>query len=169
MISSHLDQRLIEVLGTEISKISSVLFEQIDKNTYRFFDRYTVIKTRRGYVVSRGATEIPQNFHSLRSALSWCIADQRHRYDLAQDIRNYDQIVFNLEQSIDHFEAVRNKTRDRDRREILLIKSEDSRVKLTHAKNALDKCINLAKYIQTRGFTNEAPRNGRNASLKTSR
>lgn len=145
------------------------MIEQINGSCYRFFNRYTVESTHNGYVIYRSSTPISGTFHSLKSALSWCVADQNNRNDLAQKINNFDNLVSNLAQNISHYERVRRISNDKERRQILQTKAEDCRIRLQSAKNELDKCIDLAKYIQTRGFTNEAPRTGRHASFKTSR
>lgn len=169
MTEQQLHQRLTGLFFSEIRRLSPYMVEQISPGSYRLFDRYTVNRTDSGHSVSRSSTLIVPQFHSLKSAVSWCVADQNNRNDLAQQIINFDHLVANLTQNISNYERVRRTTTDKERKHILLTKAEDCRIRLESAKNELDKCIDLAKYIQTRGFTNEAPRTGRPASFKTSR
>ena len=108
-------------------------------------------------------------FSTSRSALSWCIADKFRNYKLAQTLLNLDNALANVAGDIAARAQIADRSKNPEFRETVAIKLE---TKLIHKKileNDLANCVNLAKYLQQRGFDNETARTGRGQPSKTNR
>jgi hypothetical protein len=141
---------------------------QDDHGIYEVFDKYKIRPDRHQYHVTCHSTEVGA-FSTSRSALSWCIADKFSDYNLAQKLLNLDNALANVTRDISARAQIADRSRDPEFRETVAIKLE---TKLIHKKileNDLANCVNLAKYLQQRGFDNETARTGRGQPSKTNR
>ena len=108
-------------------------------------------------------------FSSTRLALSWCIADKYKKYSLADCIMRLSQQQNLLSADLRTRSTLSKNIKQPLWRENVELKIQRKRQRLQHIEIQLDKCINLAKYWQLRGFNNETARTGRTASPRTSR
>ena len=141
---------------------------QNDGGNYEVFDKYTIQRSRNQYLVTCYSTDVGA-FSTSRSALSWCIADKFRNYKLAQTLLNLDNALSNVASDIAARAQIAERSKNPEFRETVAIKLE---TKLIHKKileNDLANCINLAKYLQQRGFDNETARTGRGQPSKTNR
>ena len=141
---------------------------QNDEGDYEVFDKYRITRDRHQYQVMCHSTEVGA-FSTSRSALSWCIADKFRDYNLAQKLLNLDNALSNVTRDIFARAQIADRSKNPEFRETVAIKLE---TKLIHKKileNDLANCVNLAKYLQQRGFDNETARTGRGQPSKTNR
>lgn len=115
-----------------------------------YFDKNRVIVKRHDNVLSR--------FSSVRTALSWCIAEKFRKYDLSQEIQRLDSDVERIKNDVKLYQGTLPRTTDLDRYLIIKNKLDNKRGNLFRAQERLEKCVNLAKYFQLRGFNNELAR-----------
>lgn len=162
-------------IEAKLEKILSEEFSALEHNTlfyengqYHAFGIYEIQRTDQGVRVSKYSCPV-QCFRDTRTALSWCIADKYQQYVLAQQLVSLDHSKDLLENDIAIRTALLNNIKQSFTREAVFLKIDTRRRKLKHVDNELDKCINLAKYWQIRGFNNETQRTGRTASNRTSR
>ena len=108
-------------------------------------------------------------FSSSRLALSWCIADKYQKHTLANDIMRFSQQQNLLTSDLRARSALAKSIQHPRWRENVELKIEHKKQRLQIIEFQLDKCVNLAKYWQLRGFNNETARTGRTASPRASR
>lgn len=161
-----------------LERLQDIVLEdliQLEKNTilrdgddYLVFGRYHIRRIKNGYRVVKFSSDIA-TMTSLRSALSWCIADKYQQHTLAADILRLEAHREMLGADLKTRAHLGAKIRNAEYRENVEMKLATRRQHLEHITGQLDKCVNLAKYWQIRGFNNETARTGRPSSPRTSR
>jgi len=135
---------------------------------YEAFGVYHICKNRGRFRVEKYAA-IVGDFSHMRTALSWCVADKYHQHRLADDILRLDQVHQTLGDDLQVRTRLAQSLKPANRAEAIKIKIDRKRMAIEDVKFRLDKCINLAKYWQLRGFNNETARAGRTTSHRTYR
>ena len=135
---------------------------------YHVFGEYEIAVTSKGVDLTCSRRD-SQRFSGVKSALAWCIAHKYRRHDVAQEIAELDQRRQRDTADLEVRSQLAKRHNNTDRRETAMLKVEQRRQQLAVTEMRLDKCINLAKYWQIRGFNNETARTGRSASPRTSR
>jgi len=123
------------------------------------FGRYLIHRTEDGYQIFRGATLAAQT-DSSRVAISWCIADKLNKHDLTQEMVWADQAVAWRTREIEYFRHTLAVSQDLQKKYVVTDRLNDALTKLRYAQDRLDKCLNLAKYWQHKGFNDETSRTG---------
>ena len=140
-----------------------------DKNgQYDVFGLYQIQANKHGALVTRN-TETVKQFGSVKSAVSWCIAEKYKQYNLARDIERSDNDVVRIWNDVSFSQTSIAKTKDFDAYIISQNKLENKKTHLSQAQQRLEKCVNLAKYFQIRGFNDELARTRRQAPNPTNR
>jgi hypothetical protein len=93
-----------------------------------------------------------------RNAISWCVADHNHRITLANRILVLDNKKQILAADIQGRQQLGDRSRVEDFYENVSIKLQPKIEAFNMLTSELEKCINSAKYIQIRGFSNETAR-----------
>ena len=101
--------------------------------------------------------------------MSWCIADKFNQFTLAQELKDIDAKLHNIATDIAVRAAIAERSTNWDFRNEVGTKLETKIIHKKTMENQLTKCVNLAKYLQQRGFNNETARTGRGQSNKTIR
>jgi hypothetical protein len=162
------DQDLEQIVRQELREIMPNMIWRNDHGDYELFGRYKIVSKRPCHEVWCHATLVG-TFNSTRTAVSWCIADKYRHYNLARQLLNADQSLGHLNDDIVARMAVANRTKKIQLREDIEIKLEPKIIRKKQLENELSKCINLAKYLQQKGFENETARSSRSGPNKTSR
>ncbi len=160
-------QRLEKLLEQDLESLKKTAIIKDGKRFYAF-DRYTIEPEFQQYRVTKYSCDIGL-FDSLRTATSWCIADKYNQIKLGMELQRLDQNKALLINDITAREIINRKMQDPIRREIINVKLATKKTQLRDISEQLDKCVNLAKYWQIRGFNNETAGTGRTASNRTSR
>ena len=160
--------RLLEMVKPDLPTIEKNAIVKDDDGSWLVFGRYRIDRYKSHYTVKRYLNTIGI-FSNLRSALSWCVADKFGQYKLANDILHLEKQYHLLRDDLRVRSNLAAQIRQNDRYESVQIKLEQKKIRLRTIETRLDKCINLAKYWQLRGFNNETARTGRSASQRTSR
>jgi hypothetical protein len=143
--------------------LNKVIIE--DGKKYRVFGKYTIHPVPAGFQVRERDEEIGA-FSGTKAALAWCIADNLNHFNLARRIKDLDQSIVRLRNDI----YVRRTLADRTAGNTWenLINKTNARQEYTQVlEKELAKCINLAKYWQLRGNSNETKRIGHNTPYTT--
>lgn len=156
-------KRLEHLIDSNFPSIEHNSIIPID-DEYLVFGHYRIS----GKQVYKHTTEIGE-FSSQKVALCWCIADKYQQHRLAQDILHLEHLVTSMSADLKVRSHLAQHLRNPVYRENVQIKLERKRSQLREVQERLDKCVNLAKYLQIRGFNNETARTGRTASHRTSR
>jgi hypothetical protein len=110
-----------------------------------------------------------QDFASMKSAISWCIAEKYQQLKLSREIAMLDKDRSRLTQDLSASNSMLQQVKDLGRREILRVKIDAKRLYLKSVEDRLSKCVNYAKYCQIRGFNDEIARTRRPTPHRTSR
>jgi hypothetical protein len=162
------DQEIEQFIRNELKQVMPNMIWRDDNGDYEVFGKYKIIPQHPGYEVWTHATCVGV-FTSTKTALSWCIADKYRDYNLARELLNIDNYLSHLSNDIFTRAAVASRTKKIQLREDIETKLETKIIRRKELEKQLDKCINLAKYLQQRGFNNETARSSRNGTNKTSR
>jgi hypothetical protein len=137
-----------------------------DSNGYQAFGNYSLKKIRDGVVVTKHVVN-HKKFLNMRNAVSWCVADKYQQLNLSREIESLDRQCGLLQADISMRSNMLQKLKDADQREIIKIKLSTKQLLLKTISERLDKCVNLAKYWQIRGFNNEIARTRRTTPART--
>ena len=154
-------RRLEEIIERDLNDLEKNVIVT-DGNRYLVFGRYEIEPLNGAWTVVKYRTPVGE-FSSVRSAMSWCIADKYNQHSLRENIRRIDRHKLLLEADIRVRSGIKASGEARH------VKIDTRRHRLQQLDFQLDKCINLAKYWQIRGFNNETQRTGRTASYRTNR
>lgn len=160
-------EKLARIVERDLPNLENIAILK-DSNEYMVFGCYRVIKQPKKHSVAvYKHSVLLQEFSSLRTALSWCIADKHNQYTLSQDIIRLDVSKNMLESDLAVRQPLGLKITDPKLRESVMLKIDTRKRRLSEVTEQLDKCVNLAKYWQTRGFNNETARTGRTSTTRT--
>ncbi len=123
------------------------------------FGRYLIHPTADGYQIFRGAT-LAAETGSSRVAISWCVADKLNRFHITQEMLWADRELEWRNSEIESYRNTLNVTQDQIKKYIITDRLADAMIKRRHAQERLNKCLNLAKYWQQKGFNDETSRTG---------
>jgi hypothetical protein len=143
--------------------LNQVIIEDGEK--YRVFGKYTIHPVSAGFQVRERDEEIG-SFSGTKAALAWCIADNLNHFNLARRIKDLDQSVVRLRNDIYVRGALADRTAG-NTWENLINKTNARQAYTQVLEKELAKCINLAKYWQLRGNSNETKRIGHNTPHTT--
>jgi hypothetical protein len=163
-----LNQEFERAIRHELRDIMLNVIIPTDSGIYEVFGKYRIVPERPGYTVLCHATEVGF-FNSTRTALGWCIADKYCDYNLARDLLVLDNKLAGLSNDIDTRARLADRSKLPEFRESVGTKLETKLIQKKIIENQLANCVNLAKYLQQRGFNNETQRIGHGQPNKTSR
>ena len=163
-----IDREFERAIREELRDIMPNVILAQDDGTYEVFGKYRITPERPGYAVLCHSTDVGV-FNTTRTALSWCIADKFKDYNLANDILILDNKLTGLTNDINARATIADRSSRPDFRENVGTKLETKMIHKKIVENQLTNCVNLAKYLQQRGFNNETQRIGRSQPNKTSR
>jgi hypothetical protein len=130
----------------------------IDKNNYVAFGKYYLCLERQSVSVHSLSGDLIGEFGNKRTAISWCVADNKNMLSLAQNIKSLDRKKSLLSADIHCRRSVADQSRQQGFSEMVLTKLQTKIQQQIMVDRELEKCLNLAKYIQLRGFQNETAR-----------
>ena len=162
------DQELEAWVRSELRTVMPNFIWRNDHGDYELFGKYRIVSTRPGYTVYCAANAIG-DFSSTRTAVSWCVADKYRNYNLARDILRTDSRLSAVANDIFVRLGVASRSKRPEFRESIDTKLETKIIRRKELEQQLSKYVNLAKYLQQRGFDNETARSGRATKNQTSR
>jgi hypothetical protein len=162
------DQEVERWIHQEFKQMLSVLVWRNEDGDYEAFGKYHIIPQNPGYRVYINDSD-QGFFNSTRTAISWCVADKYNKFNLARDLLLFDNMLANISNDIFVRAGVANKIKDPAVKESIETKLEPKILHKRDLEQQLTKCVNRAKYLQQKGFENEASRSGPATTIKTNR
>lgn len=151
------EQKLERFAERELMRNISHMIVEDDENGYVVFGKYHLTPQTHGFLVSTWTKDI-HCFDSKRNAISWCVADKYNQFKLANTILNLDRKKQTLAADIHCRQGVGKRSKSDHFYEIVHMKVQPKLSLLSSVSSELEKCVNLAKYMQIRGFSNETAR-----------
>lgn len=121
------------------------------------FKRFTLRPTRTGCRVLE-LSNIRGDFSDKRVAISWCVAMNLGRYDLANTISALDRQRTTINCDYDVRKKLALRSNQPGFKNTVLSKLQNKNTYRQRVNDQLEKCISLTKYLQLRGFRNETAR-----------
>jgi hypothetical protein len=143
--------RLERIVEDDIDQLRGLMMFK-ENGCYYLFDRYVVEKLPTGLFQITRQRRDSIVMSTLKSAVSWCIADRYQKLELANDIRQLDTERAALANNVAVRQHLMQRIQDPERRELVATKIANKKTSLRFVENRLTKCINSAKYWQTKGF-----------------
>lgn len=153
-------QKLEKWAKKEITRTLNFLIIPDDDNGYVAFGKYHIQPQLGLYLVTFLDRPI-HTFLNKRSAISWCVAHRNRNGLLANTILTLDKKKQLLNNDIHYSRVISDKSKNFSFKENIAIKIQPKVDALKQLNVELEKCINLAKYLQIKGFPNETPRTSR--------
>ena len=161
--------RLQRLAEEEFPSLQQNILIPVENNCYEVFGNYLIKPTdTSGFVVNKDSMQCGE-FSSTRSALSWCIADKCNQLSLRDQILVLDSRKIMLAADLFVRSTLVARFKNYTTRSAADSKVSARRDRLSQVNIQLDKCVNLAKYWQIRGFNNETARPGRTPTNRTNR
>lgn len=151
------EQKLERWAEKEIQRNIHAMIIADDRGGFVAFGKYWIQPTETGYLVKTWSDEIHE-FSNKKTAISYCVADNNNLINLAIRIKTLDTKQQLLANDIRCRRLQCNQTRSQDFYDSVDIKVQPTVVRHQAIATELEKCINMAKYIQIRGFHNETAR-----------
>jgi hypothetical protein len=152
-------ERLYEIIKPDVSLIEHNIIIQHD-GVYHLFGQFEIHHVDQVYRVIKFC-DVKCDFYNLSSAVSWCIAEKIKNYHLSREIEQLDLVQGRLRIDLSVSEQLLEKSRNTDYREVVRLKIAAKKQVLKETQNRLSKCVNTAKYFQTKGFNDEIARTRR--------
>ena len=125
-----------------------------DDNGYIVFGEYYLTPGTQGFNVYT-MSDLAGKFTSKKTALSYCVADHLKQYNLARTIKVLDNKKQQLLADIYCRQGQARRSTSAEFKETVNTKLETKMFRLESINQELEKCLNSAKYLQIRGFSNE--------------
>jgi hypothetical protein len=151
------EQKLERFAEREFKRNLDNMIVKENDGSYIVFGKYRVAQHLYGYMVSTWSDDI-HCFDSKRNAVSWCVADKFNQLTLANTILNLDRRKQTLTADIHCRQSIGRRSQSTHSYEIINMKVQPKQILLNSVSSELEKCVNLAKYMQIRGFSNETAR-----------
>lgn len=162
------DKELRKLFQEEFGNSVNNIIWQNDSGEYEAFGRYRIVPLKPGFRVFVYDTDVGV-FSGTKTAISWCVADKYKNYNLARELLDLDNSLENIKNDIFVRAGQANRSRKPEFREDVDTKLETKIIRKNILEKRLAICVNLAKYLQQRGFNNETARPGKATTNKTSR
>jgi hypothetical protein len=153
MKSAH-NQKLERWAEKELVRNIKHLIIDDETGAYVAFGKYYLEPSNTGCSVSTWDRHI-HTFANRRTAISWCVADKYHQYNLANNILVLDSKRQQISADLHCRRSQAQHGRSEDFYETVNTKIQPKEILLDSVQIELEKCINSAKYLQLRGFSNE--------------
>lgn len=150
-------QKLAQFTDQQIRKHAERMLVPQPDGSLVAFGKYLIKKQQHNFSVHTWDRK-QGDFSSQRSALGWCSAERHRCFNLSREIMRLDQSLNHLSADIQHTTSTIKHSQDFDFCDILEVKLDHKRQRLTYVKNELEKCLNRAKYIELKDFQNETAR-----------
>ena len=121
------------------------------------FDRYRIIDSA-GMVQVLHRDNFVSNFTSKKTALSWCILDKFNQIIKAQEILELDYKRQQIQADLSVKQKLYKHYSDPVIRDSVAAKISHKEQLLFFINSRLEKCVNVAKYWQLKGFNDEIAR-----------
>ena len=151
-----LQEKLKKIVLSELPALTKDIILE-DNNRYLVFKHYTIDKDGAYFSVNYKG-DYAGTFSSIKTALSWCIAEKVKRINLARRILELDGHKIMLDTDINISKSILQKSKSVEFKEITRLKLITKLERRDMLKNELSKCTDQAKYIEITRINNETGR-----------
>ena len=167
MVSTNIRDRLVT---RAVNLLTDIIKENLLENSNAIrrngdsisaFKYYRIVKTENHSYSIYKNDELTTIVGSSRIALAWCIYDKHKKsIDAYQLIKLENELVRRQSEMMHYRHFINSVKITETQREITIDRLDDTKDRYRSLQKQIDKCINVAKYCQQKGFDNETIRPG---------
>jgi|688.fasta_scaffold369783_2 hypothetical protein len=150
------EERIKRILGDTAASAKDNSIINTDRG-FLVFDKYRIIDSD-GIVQVLCRENLISNFTSKKTALSWCILDKFNQVIKAQEILELDSKRQQIQADLSVKQKLYKHYSDPVIRDSVAAKISQKEQLLFFINSRLEKCVNVAKYWQLKGFNDEIAR-----------
>jgi hypothetical protein len=139
--------------------LSKMIIQDAEGRVFAF-GRYVIIWENHSARVIKHGDDVAV-FSSKATAMTWCVADQHNRINLARHVRDLDLRKRMLQQDIYTRRTSAERSHSVDFRERTMTKISTKQNQLNQVQKQLEELMHQAKYMQLQGLPNETSRTRR--------
>ena len=125
------------------------------------FKHYRIVKTGKYAYNIYKQNQLATSVCSTRIALAWCIYDKHKKSIQLHHLIRLENELIRRQSEMMHYRHFINSVKiTQQQREITIDRLDDTKYRYRSLQKQIDKCINVAKYCQQKGFDNETIRPG---------
>ena len=125
------------------------------------FKYYRIVKTEKHAYSIYKKNQLATIVSSTRIALAWCIYDKHKQSIQSHQLISRENELIRRQSEMMHYRYFINSVKiTQKQREITIDRLDDTKDRYRSLQKQIDKCINVAKYCQQKGFDNETIRPG---------
>lgn len=135
-----------------LSTVGDITIFQNDDGSYELFNRYTIQKNPYGFKVVHIYNSDEKLFSSLKNAVTWCVFENRKKYQKAQRIEYLDKMIAGMDLNIEMHKKLIKKSTDTEIKLIYAAKLSDEQNKKKIMLHEMSGYIHESKALQTQKF-----------------
>lgn len=162
-----IDNKLENFAQREVMRNIRSMIIDLEQGGFLVFGRYQLVPAGSAYAVNYLSGDRAGVFSSKRTAISWCVADNFNKLNLARQILTLDNEKQSRWADLNQSRALAERSRHEIHAELILTKMQTKQERYDSVAQELEKCVDRAKYLQIKGFNNETARTSGNDSYKT--
>jgi hypothetical protein len=137
---------------TTTNNTSNILLLQVDDNNHILFGKYAITKENNSYVLRMDNDDKERTFTTLKTAVTWCVFNERKKTVECKQIEQIDCKLSSLEIDILQKTKVLNNTKDEKFKFVYISKIEEDNMKKKILLKQLNRFINISKAWQAKKF-----------------
>jgi hypothetical protein len=137
---------------TTNNNTSNILLLQVDDNNHILFGKYAITKENNSYVLRMDNDDKERTFSTLKTAVTWCVFNERKKTVECKQIEQIDCKLSSLEVDILQKTKVLNNTKDEKFKYVYISKIEEDNMKKKILLKQLNRFINISKAWQDKKF-----------------
>jgi hypothetical protein len=137
---------------TTTNNTSNILLLQVDDNNHILFGKYAITKENNSYVLRMDNDDKERTFSTLKTAVTWCVFNERKKTVECKQIEQIDCKLSSLEIDILQKTKVLNNTKDEKFKYVYISKIEEDNMKKKILLKQLNRFINISKAWQDKKF-----------------
>lgn len=137
---------------TTTNNTSNILLLQVDDNNHILFGKYAITKENNSYVLRMDNDDKERTFSTLKTAVTWCVFNERKKTVECKQIEQIDCKLSSLEVDILQKTKVLNNTKDEKFKFVYISKIEEDNMKKKILLKQLNRFINISKAWQDKKF-----------------
>ena len=154
MTDERIINKITSFLKNELTfNVGDIVIFKNDNNSYELFNKYIIEQyTSDTYRVRCQFNSVEKTFSSIKSAVTWCIFDQRGKFAECNRIEELDRLLQGIDVSISLYKKFINKKSDVGNKLIYMAKLSEYYHKKKSMNGEMTKFIAISKQWQEQKF-----------------
>jgi len=151
-MNDKLESKLKQFFIREIADNTDILILQDEDGSYELFNRFKIHKINNGYKTISNYNSDEKLFSTLQNAVTWCIFENRNKFNQAKRVEYLDKMLAGTETNIEVHKKLIRKTKDLENKLIYISKMSQEQAKRKLMLREMSNFIAESKMWQTKKF-----------------